>query len=103
MECDCARLTVCFEAPFWVAVYEREDLPSSFRRRPATGAWRIFPLPPSRPSACWTWLIPRGGCLLYTSAVHGGSLLAGHEAPRSGQASLPAVPVRSPPRRRWRH
>ncbi|MFR4417072.1 MAG: hypothetical protein ACLT8E_06650 [Akkermansia sp.] len=26
-----------------------------FRRRPATGAWRIFPLPPSRPSACWTW------------------------------------------------
>ena len=25
MECDCARLTVCFEAPFWVAVYEREE------------------------------------------------------------------------------
>ena len=25
MECDCARLTVCFDEPFWVAVYEREE------------------------------------------------------------------------------
>ena len=25
MECGYARLTVCFDAPFWVGVYEREE------------------------------------------------------------------------------
>lgn len=25
MQCDCARLTVYFEDPFWVGVYEREE------------------------------------------------------------------------------
>ena len=62
MECDCARLTVCFEAPFWVAVYEREEAGR------LTVCRQVFGAEP-RDGEVYQWLLASWRTLAFSPAV----------------------------------
>lgn len=62
MECDCARLTVCFDEPFWVAVYEREEAGRLTVCRQVFGA-------ESRDGEVYQWLLASWRTLAFSPPV----------------------------------
>ena len=62
MECDCARLTVCFDEPFWVAVYEREEAGR------LTVCRQVFGAEP-RDGEVYRWLLSAWRTLVFSPAV----------------------------------
>ena len=62
MECDCARLTVCFDEPFWVAVYEREEAGRLTVCRQEFGA-------EPRDGEVYRWLLSAWRTLVFSPAV----------------------------------
>lgn len=84
MECDCARLTVCFEAPFWVAVYEREEAGR------LTVCRQVFGAEP-RDGEVYQWLLASWRTLAFSPAVALERREAGRLSPKRAQRQARAV------------
>ena len=85
MECDCARLTVCFEAPFWVAVYEREEAGR------LTVCRQVFGAEP-RDGEVYQWLLASWRTLAFSPAVALERREAGRLSPKRAQRQARAAP-----------
>ena len=84
MECDCARLTVCFEAPFWVAVYEREEAGR------LTVCRQVFGAEP-RDGEVYQWLLASWRTLAFSPAVALERREAGRLSPKRAQRQARAA------------
>ena len=87
MECDCARLTVCFEAPFWVAVYEREEAGR------LTVCRQVFGAEP-RDGEVYQWLLASWRTLAFSPAVALERREAGRLSPKRAQRQARAAAER---------
>lgn len=84
MECDCARLTVCFESPFWVAVYEREEAGR------LTVCRQVFGAEP-RDGEVYQWLLASWRTLAFSPAVALERREAGRLSPKRAQRQARAA------------